>query len=232
MGAPTTKMSTVFICPIVIFIKAVSNITLDSLLREQIRQKCVHKFHPELYSDYIREYYLCKEHQNRNCINDTILDSLPGLASGAYYSVQSCINESLTSKCQFNLDPSSGLPGEDVKKYKQLKIFRIPQIRLNNDFYRGKWNYDSIFNSICEKMAIENCYKRHSSKAQTIILVICVTIILFIAIIAVLSYRIMVNRNVNRLIEERIQTQAMTSITQFRNYKEDKLSMKEGLISN
>ena len=129
--------------------------------------------------------------------------------------------------------PESSSLSQDVAIFKKYKVFKIPEIRINKEIYKGSWNAKYVFDAICIGLrdGDQICKQSSTSILSNIVLVFGSTIIIsLVAFIGIISYRKMVNRNIDRLIMEKIETQSLASIGEFQRYNSEKI-MGEKLIN-
>ncbi len=132
----------------------------------------------------------------------------------------------------YYVDPDNSVLKRDAELYKKEKVFKIPEIRINKEIYKGSWNSKFIFEAICSGLKDGDaiCQNTSNSGWSPVLVVIVITILIsVIGFIGVISYKKMINRKIDSLIIEKIEAQSINSIGEFMKFQESS-RMKESLI--
>ena len=142
-------------------------------------------------------------------------------------------------KCMENLINSEGKIEDDYNEYNKRKIISIPQLTINNIYYREMWSAKQIFNricngflnnkKICSSLSPEDV-KYHFNFGINMIILITFGIALLL-FCTILCFRRMVNRAFEDSLDDKIKEQALVSIRQYENFRIRNSSHKLELIN-
>jgi len=194
------------------------------ILIENIRQGCVFSlFGTDNYWNYMIEFASKCADVNQpdfhtNC-SETILQNLN-------------LNDSQVAQCIKDSIDKPGKIEEDYKNFNDKRIYNVPELLINGVKYRGSWFSKHIFYSICngfidnedicrdsylnDEHVGGNSYTFYYSLFYLIIIIIIITVI------SLLCYRRYVNKNLEISLNERIQEQAMKTISNCKQFKDKK----------
>jgi hypothetical protein len=211
------------------------------ILLENIRQTCIYNLSdwkkcsltpPECkerslkYWDYMIQFSdTCSDLANplftEKCAN-MVIDYL-SLDRSA---IDNCIAEEINTR--------GGKVRSDYQEYHNNKVYKIPEIMINDTKYKGSWYSKFILDAICTGFVIFNeeerevCNKKaiqsSGSKGNGVsigtIIIICV-IITICMVIVLYCYKRVVNRSLEQTLNEKIQQQTIFSLGQYQVFKDD-----------
>jgi hypothetical protein len=127
----------------------------------------------------------------------------------------------------------SGVVSSDFSAFHNNKVFKIPEILINDVKYKGGFYSKFILDAICtgfvnspEEMAV--CHQTRYQFVEVgptlnlFTIIVIVVIITFCMIIALYCYRRIVNRSLEQSLNEKIQQQAIFSMGQYQVFKEER----------
>jgi len=202
------------------------------VLKESLRQKCLFVHDIDEYLLYM--FYFTDIMFNGNT---EYLDGLDCLKD------RELCSKALMDKYQLNTDTTiefcinmanNSYPNpnntvvKDVTAFKFFGVFRVPELRINNEIFKGVITSKTLFNAICSQLEDTDnpCHKitQSSSSDKLVFLIVSIVIICLLALITIWCYKKKrALRNVERLIDEEIQIQTNSSISQLKINKNDKL---------
>ena len=195
-----------------------------AILLENIRQGCVNSLYgtDKFWKYMINFSKKCADLANPNftteCSESVIDETKLNLEQ-----INQCIKDSIDKP---------GKIEEDYKNFNDKRIYNVPELLINGVKYRGSWFSKHIFYSICngfidnedicrdsylnDEHVGGNTYTFYYSLFYLIIIIIIITVI------SLLCYRRYVNKNLEISLNERIQEQAMKTISNYKQFKDKK----------
>ena len=118
----------------------------------------------------------------------------------------------------------------DYNTFAKRKIYSIPDLFINGVPYRGSWFSKYVFRSICngfldDEKICEGINPRDIISARAsgnTILFFIIFITILVTCCSLLCYKKYINKNLEDAINERIQEQALKSISQYQMFKDTK----------
>ncbi len=109
-----------------------------------------------------------------------------------------------------------------------MKVYRIPQLLINGVKYKGSWYSKYIFDAICTGFIDDNyiCNSQKIDKADdggygfSIIFTLIIIITSIMLCVLYCSRRI-VNRQLEQMLSDKIQTQTIFSLGQYKVFQDD-----------
>jgi hypothetical protein len=203
-----------------------------TVLEENIRESCLHNISNEKYWSYMRQFdNKCHNISSPNFTRECATNILNEIEISTNI-IDNCINRVKNGNLLIYVDPDISVLKRDADLFKKDKVFKIPEIRINKEIYKGSWNSKFIFQAICSglKDGDRICYSTSSSGWSHVLVVIVITIIIcLIAFLGVISYKKMINRKIDSLVIEKIEAQSISSIGEFMKFQESS-KMNETLI--
>jgi hypothetical protein len=216
----------------IVYLSNVVEADAKTVLEENIRESCLHNISNEKYWSYMRQFdNKCQNLTSPNFTRECAINIMTEIDVNSN-TIDDCISQIKNGNFFNYVDPENSVLKRDADLYKKEKVFKIPEIRINKEIYRGSWNSKFIFEAICSRLkdgdAICN-NTRNSGWSHVWIVIVTTIIICGIGFIAVISYKKMINRKIDRLIIEKIEAQSINSIGEFMKFQESN-RMKESLI--
>ena len=184
------------------------------VLLENIRQSCIYNmFDLGTYWNYMETFTeLCADPNNPTF---NLECSMNALRSSSLYDSSDDITE-----CMKEMTANQGKIEEDYNLFNVKRVYRTPELMINNVKYRGDWYAKYIFNTICagfiENDAICGTPKPEEVKVEknygwrfigyTVLALGVVMIVLLI------GYRRYVNKSLESSLNQRIEEQARRTI--------------------
>ena len=194
------------------------------ILLENIRETCIfQEFGQEIYWNYMSMFnYLCFDIKNPLFNEECVLN--------AFKKVQSNDDLTILNKCMNQLIQFGSKIDNDFNTYAKRKIYSIPDLYINGVPFRGSWYSKYIFRSICngfldDEKICEGINPRdliHNQKVGNSILIFIIVMIILVTCCSLLCYKRYINRNLEDALNERIQEQAMKSISQYQMFRDSK----------
>ena len=193
------------------------------VLFENIRQSCIYQtFGLNIYWSYMITFNsLCADLNyptfNEKCSNNALIKI-----------VEKKELEPL-KKCMEELINNDGKIEEDYYTFNNRRIYSVPDLYLNGIPYRGSWFSKFVFNSICDGFIDDSTICKSKSPAVLIKnsrvsrwMILGIVLLIFImAGCSLLCYKRIINRNLEETLNERIQEQAIKSISKYNVFKEN-----------
>lgn len=194
-----------------------------TILLENLRQSCVFREYTlDVYWNYMMNFAeLCADEMNpsfnRECSENTL----------SYLK----INKTVINTCMQRLIDEDSKVEDDYALYDKKKVYRNPELMLNGVKYKGDWYSKYIFNTICIGFIDDDdiCATpkptdvkvgNNKNWGMRIILYSGIGIVVLMLIL-LWCYKRFINRALEESLTERIQLQTMTSIGQYKSFKEE-----------
>lgn len=200
------------------------------ILMENIRQTCI-------YQEYSENHYwnymilfgsLCADIKhpdfNENCAWKAFKST--GLQDNDVIIIKNCMKDIIEHESKIE---------KDFYTYAKKKIYSIPDLHINGVPYKGSWFSKYIFRSICngfmddpkvcEGVNPRGIIRQQSLSDRTVWLTIIITTI--VTGTALLCYKRYINRNLEETLNEKIQEQAMKTISQYKVFNDTKNSTQK-----
>ena len=195
------------------------------ILLENIRETCIYQeFGQEIYWKYMTEFNtLCFDPKNPLFNEECALNVFK----------KDNTNEndlSVLNRCMKQLIDYESKIDNDYNTFAKRKIYSIPDLFINGVPYRGSWYSKYIFRSICngfldDSKICEGINPREYIKSQRIgnsVLIFIIIVTILVTTCSLLFYKKYINQNLEDALNERIQEQAMKSISQYQMFQESK----------
>jgi len=193
------------------------------ILLENIRQGCVNSlFGTDKYWKYmVKLSQTCANLNNPNFnteCSEKIINELD-------------LNNDQIVQCIKDNIEKPGKIEEDYKNFNDKRIYNVPELLINGVKYRGSWFSKHIFYSICNGFIDNEDICREVYLDKDVIqtggfyyysLFYLIVVIIIITVISLLCYRRYVNKNLEISLNERIQEQAMKTISNYKQFKDKK----------
>ena len=195
------------------------------ILLENIRETCVfQEFGQEVYWNYMVNF------------NDLCFDSKSPLFNeecslSVLKKIQLSDNDAETiNKCMRQLIEYESKIDNDFNTFAKRKIYSIPSLFINGVPYRGSWYSKFIFRSICngfldnEKIC-EGINPRDvlfSQRVGNLVLTFIIIVIVLVTTCSLLCYKRYININLDNAINNKIQEQAMKTISEYTMFNDTK----------
>ena len=215
-------------------VNSINKLKLDNpreILLENLRQSCIFEVYDlnKFWSYMINFSNKCSNYEKLN-FNEECSKKIINELNLNYKEIE---------KCMENLINSEGKIEDDYNEYNKRKIISIPQLTINNIYYRDIWSAKKIFNKICNgflnnkkicsSLSPEDV-KYHFNFGINMIILITFGIALLLFCI-ILCFRRMVNRAFEDSLDDKIKEQALVSIRQYENFRIRNSSHKLELIN-
>ena len=195
------------------------------VLLENIRETCIYQeFGQETYWNYMNQFNLLCFDTKNPLFNEEC-------AMNVFKKVQVNENDdSLLTKCMNQLIEYESKIDSDYSTFAKRKIYSIPDLFINGVPYRGSWYSKYIFRSICngfldDSKICEGINPRdllyHQRIGNTLLFFIIIITIL-VTCFSLLCYKRYINKSLEDTMNERIQEQAMKSISQYQKFRDSK----------
>ena len=195
------------------------------ILFENIRETCVYQeFGQETYWKYMTQFNtLCFDMKNP-LFNEEC-------AMNVFRKVQANENDdSLLKKCMKQVIEYESKIDNDYTTFARRKIYSIPDLFINGVPYRGSWYSKYIFRSICNGFlddakiceGIKPVDFLYSQRVGNSVLTFIIVITILVTCCSLLCYKRYINKNLEDALNERIQEQAMKTISQYQFFKDSK----------
>ena len=193
------------------------------ILLENIRETCIfQEFGQEVYWKYMTNFNtLCFDAKNPLFNEECALN--------VFKKVDSNENDlTILSKCMTQLIEYESKIDNDYNTFAKKKIYSIPDLFINGVPYRGSWYSKYIFRSICngfldDAKICEGINPRdvlYNQRVGNSVLIFIIVITILVTSCSLLCYKKYINQNLEDALNERIQEQAMKSISQYQMFKE------------
>ena len=193
------------------------------ILLENIRETCIfQEFGQEVYWKYMTNFnILCFDSKNPLFNEECALN--------VFKKVDSNENDlTILSKCMTQLIEYESKIDNDYNTFAKKKIYSIPDLFINGVPYRGSWYSKYIFRSICngfldDAKICEGINPRdvlYNQRVGNSVLIFIIVITILVTSCSLLCYKKYINQNLEDALNERIQEQAMKSISQYQMFKE------------
>ena len=121
---------------------------------------------------------------------------------------------------------------KDFYTFAKKKIYSIPDLHINGVPYRGSWYSKYIFRSMCngfldDSKICEGINPRKVIRTQRFsngLLFFIIFITILVTSCSLLCYKRYINRNLEETLNEKIQEQAMKTISQYKVFNDTKNS--------
>lgn len=192
------------------------------VLLENIRQSCIYqRFTLDKYWEYMMKFTeLC---------TDTNAPLFNGRCSKSVMK-KIGIDDQLEeiNSCMTILIENNGKIENDYRTFSKRKIYSIPELYINGVPYRGSWYSKNIFQGICDgfledkskcdELNAANIVKQESISSSLVMIIIF--LIIAILVCSLLCYKRFINKNLEEGLNDRIQEQAMRTISKYNVFKE------------
>lgn len=202
------------------------------ILLENIRQSCIFSlFELTDYWNYMELFgELCGDPKNPTFT--------PECSRNVLRSVSLQDQEEDINKCMTYMVQNKSKIEDDYNLYNKQKIYRVPELVINNVKYKGDWYSKYIFNAICNGF-IENhkaCATPEPEEIQSTsfswkVIIYSTLIIVFIMLVLLICYKRYVNISLETTLNERIEEQAMKTLGNYKAFK-DKGGKPEDFVSS
>ena len=193
------------------------------ILLENIRETCIfQEFGQEVYWKYMSSFNtLCFDAKNPLFNEECALN--------VFKKDNSDENDlNILSKCMTQLIEYESKIDNDYNTFAKKKIYSIPDLFINGVPYRGSWYSKYIFRSICngfldDAKICEGINPRdvlYNQRVGNSVLIFIIVITILVTSCSLLCYKKYINQNLEDALNERIQEQAMKSISQYQMFKE------------
>lgn len=192
------------------------------ILMENVRQSCIYLVLPlNDYWEYMIQFSeLCADINNpsfnQNCAENAMKAAY---IDSKKEKIENCMKDLIQQKSKVE---------DDYNLFNKKKVYKVPELMINGVKYRGTWLSKNIFTTICNGFLDDDeiCTavtpdEIESSKkfGFTFVLFICVGIFVLM-IVLLFCYRRIINKYLTETLNNRIQTQAMKTISQYNAFKE------------
>ena len=198
-----------------------------SVLLENIRETCIYQeFGQEIYWKYMMQFtLLCVDIKNpffnEKCAINVIKKIK--LEENDVTLLQKCMKQIIFYESKID---------NDFNTYAKRKIYSIPALFINGVLYRGSWYSKYIFRSICNGFldnrkiceGINPSNLIYNKKVVNIVLTIMIIFSFIVTCFSLLCYKRYINKNLEDVINERIQERAMMTISQYKMFSDAKNS--------
>ena len=198
------------------------------VLMENLRQSCIYRLYVlDIYWNYMKTFAeICGDELEPVFTNECSLLTMKNVGGINGTEVDNCIN---------TLIQTEGKVEDDYEMYNKKKIFKIPEILINDVKYRGTWYSKYIFNTICagflDDKDICKPVKSTTKKSQDYLNIVAWIgfSIFMIMLILLICYRRFVNKILEQRLNDRIQISAISAIGSYKTVKEERLTNSESL---
>ena len=195
------------------------------ILLENIRETCIYQeFGQETYWKYMTEFnILCFDTKNPLFNEECALN--------VFKKDNKNENDiSVLNRCMKQVIEYESKIDNDYNTFAKRKIYSIPDLFINGVPYRGSWYSKYIFRSICngfldDSKICEGINPRDyllSQKVGNSVLIFIIVVTVLVTTCSLLFYKKYINQNLEDALNERIQEQAMKSISQYQMFQESK----------
>ena len=195
------------------------------ILLENIRETCIYQeFGQETYWRYMVEFNnLCFDSKNPLFNEECALSIFR-----KYYPNESDLT--VLNKCMTQVIEYESKIDNDYNTFAKRKIYSIPDLFINGVPYRGSWYSKYIFRSICngfldDSKICEGINPRdvlYNQRMGNSVLIFIIVITVLVTSCSLLFYKKYINKNLEDALNERIQEQAMKSISQYQMFHDSK----------
>ncbi len=193
------------------------------VLMENIRETCIYQeFGQEIYWKYMTEFNnLCFDMKNPLFNEECSLNVFKKVSTGEN-------DMEMLNKCLSQVIEYESKIDNDYNTFARRKIYSIPDLFINGVPYRGSWFSKYVFRSICngfldDGKICEGINPRdiiYGQKSGNTILLFIIVITVLVTCCSLLCYKKYINKNLEDAINERIQEQALKSISQYQMFKD------------
>jgi hypothetical protein len=195
------------------------------ILLENIRETCIYQeFGQETYWKYMTEFNtLCFDTRNPLFNEECALN--------VFKKDNKNDNDvSVLNRCMKQVIEYESKIDSDYNTFAKRKIYSIPDLFINGVPYRGSWYSKYIFRSICngfldDSKICEGINPRDyllSQKVGNSVLIFIIVVTVLVTTCSLFFYKKYINQNLEDALNERIQEQAMKSISQYQMFQESK----------
>jgi hypothetical protein len=195
------------------------------ILLENIRETCIYQeFGQETYWKYMVEFNtLCFDTKNPLFNEECALTVFKKVYSGEN-------DLSILDKCMTQVIEYESKIDNDYNTFAKRKIYSIPDLFINGVPYRGSWYSKYIFRSICngfldDSKICEGINPRdvlYNQRIGNSVLIFIIVITVIVTSCSLLFYKKYINKNLEDALNERIQEQAMKTISQYQMFHDSK----------
>ena len=191
------------------------------VLLENIRETCIfQEFGQEIYWKYMTEFnILCFDTKNPLFNEECALNALKKVYAGEN-------NLNTLNKCMNQMIEYESKIDNDFNTFAKRKIYSIPDLFINGVPYRGSWYSKYIFRSICngfldDSKICEGINPRdviYNQRVGNSVLTFIIVIIILVTCCSLLFYKKYINKNLEDALNERIQEEALKSISRYQKF--------------
>ena len=191
------------------------------ILLENIRETCVfQEFGQETYWKYMIQFNnLCFNSKNPLFNEECALNTFKKIAAN-----QNDLD--LLNKCMAQVIEYESKIDNDYNTFAKRKIYSIPDLFINGVPYRGSWFSKYIFRSICngfleDDKICEGINPReyiYNQRVGNSVLTFIIIITILVTCFSLLCYKKYINQNLEDALNERIQEEAMKSISKYQMF--------------
>jgi hypothetical protein len=191
------------------------------ILLENIRETCVfQEFGQEIYWKYMIQFNnLCFNSKNPLFNEECALNTFKKIAAN-----QNDLD--LLNKCMAQVIEYESKIDNDYNTFAKRKIYSIPDLFINGVPYRGSWFSKYIFRSICngfleDDKICEGINPReyiYNQRVGNSVLTFIIIITILVTGFSLLCYKKYINQNLEDALNERIQEEAMKSISKYQMF--------------
>ena len=191
------------------------------ILLENIRETCVfQEFGQETYWKYMTQFNnLCFNSKNPLFNEECALNTFKKISAN-----QNDLD--LLNKCMAQVIEYESKIDNDYNTFAKRKIYSIPDLFINGVPYRGSWFSKYIFRSICngfleDDKICEGINPReyiYNQRVGNSVLTFIIIITILVTCFSLLCYKKYINQNLEDALNERIQEEAMKSISKYQMF--------------
>ena len=197
------------------------------VLMENIRETCIYQeYGQNVFWNYMIMFNgLCADINNPKFNEECAWAAFnsTGLQSNDAFIVKKCMEDVILHESKIE---------KDFYTFARKKIYSIPDLHINGVPYRGSWYSKYIFRSMCngfldDSKICEGINPRKVISTQRFsngLLFFIIFITILVTSCSLLCYKRYINRNLEETLNEKIQEQAMKTISQYKVFNDTKNS--------
>ncbi len=195
------------------------------ILLENIRETCIfQEFGQETYWKYMTQFNtLCFDTKNPLFNEECAINAFKKISTN-----QNDLD--MLNKCMKQVIEYESKIDNDYNTFAKRKIYSIPDLFINGVPYRGSWYSKYIFRSICNGFldddkiceGINPSDYFYNQRVGNSVLAFIIVITILVTCFSLLCYKKYINQNLEDALNERIQEQAMKTISQYQFFKDSK----------
>ena len=193
------------------------------ILLENIRETCIfQELGQEIYWQYMVQFnILCFDTKNPLFNEECALNALKKTSSN-----ENDVNS--INKCMTQLIEFESKIDNDYNTFAKRKIYSIPDLFINGVPYRGSWYSKYIFRSICngfldDTKICEGINPRDvifNQRVGNLVLIFIIVITILVTCFSLLCYKKYINKILENDLNDKIQQQAMKTISQYQMFQD------------